>query len=927
MCVKKDREKTKQSLKKEICDIFSDCQRTTAVHQRNAIILKKVYENAKLEEFWGHLKDILSFILVNENNALSEKILNFFGIFCALLKTNPVQESENSDDSTEYCENPLLMSILFYALKASKSSQDIIRIRACQIINIILDNLVGVDISILLCENLERYLLQRLRDPKNVVRQQAIIALYRLQEPGNPEDEILSEFIRLMNSDTFPKVRQLCVEKVAVRSDVIAYMLIRIRDNDPKVRVAAYKRLSGFPKFLKISEKQQVLCSGFFDKCEEVNEFVKSTLIKSWLDFYDNNILKFMKSLRLDADEKDIKDTVEIFEKVLGVIFENTNRSTLTETLPLDNKHLVPFEELNWEVASFWRIYVQYLSRNTDFGEELENVVPELIYLCKYIKQFYVDMPREVTTVEFLEQQFIIKQLFLMTKCLDVGDVTTRECLNKLIVNILENVVLTRDVVQVIVSNLEITKPNPEVMTQFVSEIISEIRYPMDNEEAERNQKERDFKVSQLTVKIIEQKSKQEVAVENQNFIEAERLKQEISILSTELTELKNAQTEQERQAHHVEKKTDLFTIIKCLDIAYAVLCSTKVTQLTTALRTLKEDFIQELLIHEHDSVRVKAFECYGLCSIVDKKTAEIGIHVFSRPIFAYRNGEECDIQTLLICIAAVVDLLRIYGPQLMASPAIEQVQSDSMTEQQEAIFLGGTSLTDIIQGLVDLLNDDQYDIQEQAGRGLCQLVLSNRIISDSLIARLILKWCNPARDNESNSLKQIIGFTLQTLPLIPDCMQLMIDSVFITIETIHGAPHESPLADVSIESIAKFLLALCKVSPDADHIHNKIAERIFKKIIDKPEEKINGLFSKMLLLLDIPNGRTCIDDFLKNCDDVRDIIKEKLIINNIIKFTAKLNSVALDLQHTDTNQEITNRTRITQQTIMEADEDAEELL
>ncbi|CAG9827001.1 unnamed protein product [Diabrotica balteata] len=921
MHVKKDREKTKLPLKKEICEVFSNCQRTTAVHQRNAIILKQLYQNAKEEEFWRHLRDILSFILINENNALSEKILNFFGIFCALLKTNPVQESENSDESIEYSEHPLLMNILLFALKASKVSQDIIRIRSCQIINIILDNLVGVDISISLCEYLEEYLLQRLRDPKNVVRQQAIIALYRLQEPGNPEDEILPEFIRLMNSDTFPKVRQLCVEKIAVRSDVIRYMLIRIRDNDPKVRVAAYKRLAGFPKFLKISEKQQVLCSGFFDKCEEVNEFVKSTLIKSWLDFYDNDILKFMKSLRLDADEKDIKDTIEIFEKVLGVIFEITNRSTLTKTLPLNNKHLVPFEELNWEVASFWRIYVQYLSRNADFGEELENVVPELIYLCKYIKQFYVDMPREVTTVEFLEQQFIIKQLFLMAKCLDVGDVTTRECLNKLIVNILENVVLTRDVVQVIVSNLEITKPNPEVMTQFVSEIISDIMYPMDIEEVARVQKERDFKVSQLTIQIIKQKTKQEIAVENQNFMEAERLKHEISILSTELTELKNAQTEQERQPT-VEKKTDLFTIVKCLDIAYAVLCSTKVTHLTTALRTLKEDFIQELLIHEHDSVRVKAFECYGLCSIVDKDTAVIGIHVFSRPIFAYRSGEECDIQTLLICIAAVVDLLRIYGPQLMASPKTEQALSDSMTEQQEAIFLGGTSLTDIMQGLVDLLNDDQYDIQEQAGRGLCQLVLSNRIISHSLVARLILKWCNPARDNESNSLKQIIGFTLQTLPLIPDCMQLLIDSVFITIETIYGAPHESPLADVSIENIAKFLLALCKVSADADHINNKIAETIFKKMIDKPKLKINSLFSKILLLLDVPNGSTCIDDFVKYCDDVRDIIKEKLLINHIIKFTAKLNSVALDVQHMDTKQDITNRTRLTQQTIMEVEEE-----
>lgn len=38
-----------------------------------------------------------------------------------------------------------------------------------------------------------------------------------------------------------------------------------------------------------------------------------------------------------------------------------------------------------------------------------------------------------------------------------------------------------------------------------------------------------------------------------------------------------------------------------------------------------------------------------------------------------------------------------------------------------------------------------QHAVQERAAFGLCQLILSRRILSPSLISRLILKWCNPA--------------------------------------------------------------------------------------------------------------------------------------------------------------------------------------
>lgn len=888
--MKKIMDNTNSTVKNSIREIFSNCQRTTAVHQRSSIMLKQLYDESNHEEFWSYLKGVISTLLLCENGPHVDKLLSFMGTFCSLLKSNADPNNEGE------VEHALLMEIISFALKASKLSKDIIRIRSCQIINIVMDNLVGAEVSIELCEKLEETLLERLRDPKNIVRQQAVMALHRLQDPSNPEDVIIPEFVRLMTSDTSPKVRKLCVEKAGARKDVIQHILVRIRDLDPHVRLAAFKRLSGFVGFLKIHEKQLVLHLGFLEKCEKITEFISTKFVKSWLEHYDYDILKFLNSIRLDADEKDIRNTVELFESVLKVIFKDTPIATLTETLPLNENRLIPFDKLNWEVVSYWRIYVEHLSKEEILLEdELEKVVPELIHFCKYIKQYYVDMPKEVTSEEFLEQQFIIKQLFLITKTYDYGDVTNRKCLNALVSNILENVVLISDVTQTIVSTLENSIPNHAQQTLYVSEIISEILYPLNHEEAQKLQQEKEFQISKLKVKHDKLRNDQEYAVTEQNFIEAERLKNELKDLSIELEDLMKSERE---QVQHIEKKTDILTTIKCLDIAAAILLLPKVREFTASLKNLKEDFIQELLIHDNDSIRVKALHCYALCCIIDKETAATGIHIFSTPIFAYQNEEECDTQTLLVCIAAVVDILRIYGAQLVAARNTELL-SESMDEQQQAVFSGGTSLTNILQGLVDLMDDDQYDIQEQAGRGLCQLVLSNRIVSPSLISRLVLKWCNPASDGECNRLKQIIGFTLENIPSMEDCTEQLIDAVFITIKVLYSAPRTSPLADVNVEHIGKFLLALCKVSPKADYINSTIASTIFKNMIDDPKNKLNGLYAKLLVAIDVPCNETAIEDLLNYCDGVRDVIVDKTIVRNIVKFTARLSAKALNLEQT----------------------------
>ncbi|KAJ8969401.1 hypothetical protein NQ317_010309 [Molorchus minor] len=493
--------------------------------------------------------------------------------------------------------------------------------------------------------------------------------------------------------------------------------------------------------------------------------------------------------------------------------------------------------------------------------DELERILPEFVY---FSNTYYTQVKKEVTTVEFLEQQFILKQFFMIIKTYDFADVTNRQYLNSLVCNILEKAILMSDVTELVISTLENTIPNIDSRSLFVSEIISEIMYPMNSEEGQKEEAEKEYQLSQIRVKMNCLLEEQSEAVRQEKFIEADRLKHEIGELHSTLKKLKEAQFSPQQ----VKKKTDIPTIIKYLDVAAGLLLSPQITCLTPSLKTLKDNVIQELLIYDNDNVRAKALRCYALCCIVDKQCASSGIHIFSTPIFAYQIGEECDTQTLLICIGAVVDLLRIYGSQLMAAPSNEAL-SESMEEAHERVFAGGTSLTDLIQGLVDLMDDEQYEIQEKAAYGLCQLVLKN----------------------DAEKLTQFIGYTLNRIPSTNESASQLEEAVLMTIKAIAFAPKISPLADVNIENIAKFMIALCKTSPEGPNIHKNLASTLCFEIKGKPKNKLNLILSKILLMLDIPDDKVTIKDLQKICDQIRDDVTDRTVLNNIVKFASLLTS------------------------------------
>lgn len=73
----------------------------------------------------------------------------------------------------------------------------------------------------------------------------------------------------------------------------------------------------------------------------------------------------------------------------------------------------------------------------------------------------------------------------------------------------------------------------------------------------------------------------------------------------------------------------------------------------------------------------------------------------------------------------------------------------------------------------------------------------------------LILGFYLPLDEDEGQLLRQTIGLTLEEIPTILDCGEQLDDVFFITLQTLLNAPNTSPLSQVNVQEIIKFMLNL----------------------------------------------------------------------------------------------------------------------
>lgn len=72
----------------------------------------------------------------------------------------------------------------------------------------------------------------------------------------------------------------------------------------------------------QIEQRRLVLLSASLDTSNKIKSYVESTLIPSWLKHFNDNYHAFMKAVRLDANENDVKGTNILCAFILNTLFK-----------------------------------------------------------------------------------------------------------------------------------------------------------------------------------------------------------------------------------------------------------------------------------------------------------------------------------------------------------------------------------------------------------------------------------------------------------------------------------------------------------------------------------------------------------------------------------------------------------------------------
>lgn len=169
----------------------------------------------------------------------------------------------------------------------------------------------------------ERMLTSFIKDISPVVRQNAIMALQRLQDPDKSEDQVTRAYVFHMETDPAAKVRQTAITSIAKKLPIIPNIIDRLQDIDEKVRRHTYLQMASFPvKSYKIIDRIKIMKAGLYDRSDVVKKTVNNLLLPNWIAAYENDYAEFIRAFRLDACDDDLVKFRNLAQDALTTILK-----------------------------------------------------------------------------------------------------------------------------------------------------------------------------------------------------------------------------------------------------------------------------------------------------------------------------------------------------------------------------------------------------------------------------------------------------------------------------------------------------------------------------------------------------------------------------------------------------------------------------
>ncbi|XP_074847855.1 condensin complex subunit 3 isoform X2 [Carettochelys insculpta] len=843
------------------------------------------------EEFVYYLKYAM---IIYKREPAVERVINFAAKFVTSFH---LLEKEDSNEEQEE-ENSLLSYLFNFLIKSHSANSHAVRFRVCQLLNKLLGSLPeNAQIDDDLFDKINEAMLIRLKDKIPNVRIQAVLALARLQDPSNENCPVVNVYNALLENDSNSEVRRAVLSCIAPSAKTLPKIVGRTMDVKEAVRKLAYEVLAEkvHMRALSIAQRVKLLHQGLNDRSDAVKEVVQKKLLQAWLRLTEGNVLELLHRL-------DVENCPEVAALVLNAMFSLSPLNDLVQNCKnLDDRKLIPVEDLTAESVVYWRSLCEYLKSKGEEGEALmEQILSEPAVYADYLLSYLQNMPvlseeqrEDFCCIEnLMTKEFIGQQLILIVGCMDSSEEGGRKHLLSVLQEILILPTTSTSLISSLMERLLSIIKDDDRRIQTVAEIISEVREPIvtvDTHVDAAAIRKQQLKLAEIKVKLLETKEALEECITLQDFNHALVLKEKITELERIKSELIKEAEQSEIKEMRVEKN-DPETLLKCLLMCYELLKQMSLSKgIGPTMNGITESLILPGVTNVHPAVRNMAVLCLGCCALQSEDFASQHLALLLQVL------QIDDIKVKLSALKAIFDQLMLFGIETFKAKKVNdfhseetEIRSGDIEEEETKIKdLEDESTTahNLLQLLSSFLDSEFSELRTEAAEGVAKLMFSGRLISAKLLSRLILLWYNPMTE-EDTRLRHCLGVFFPLFAYANRTNQECFEQAFLpTLQTLFNAPASSPLAEVDIANVSELLVDLTRPSglnPQAKKsqdyqdltVHDSLAMKICNEILVDPSVPDVRIYAKALSSLELSKDFT--KDLLVLLDKILEVVKDK---------------------------------------------------
>ncbi|KAJ5469851.1 hypothetical protein N7530_007208 [Penicillium desertorum] len=795
------------TLRRDVCLLFADAQRSTTGHRKLVVRLRKLQElccgisqkksnkgkdqepeealipgeeTVAEKEFNVEVgRCMLRILTIKKSEPVGDRILRFLGTFLshAAEKDNEIFASGEDEDHSPETPTARLTSSLIALIGPVMGAKDkMVRFRATQITAHIVNSLESIDDE--LYHAIRQNLLRRLRDKEASVRVQAVLGLGRLagddgEDDGNDDNSaLLEKLIEIMQNDTSADVRKTLLTNLPLAPMTLPYLLERARDLDAATRRALYSRLLptlGDFRHLSLSMREKLLRWGLRDRDESVRKATSKLFYDRWVEDCAGTNNDPNQGPTGQRSAPDINALLELLERI-DVVNSGMESGVAHEAMRgfwegrADYREAVVFDEPFWEnltseSAFLLRSFNDFCRMENEgkYDSLADDKMPEVTAMAYFLGKYITNLLErkkiskesgEANDDDAVEHEFVVEQLLHIAITLDYSDEVGRR---KDVLAPARNFGRARTAGR-----------EHETQAEFCSVVLEAIAEVHDTITTEDSFVSARSEISDDTSRRSETPGDEEVTPFNKEEAKAKIVR-------------------------------EIVVNMKCLYIAQCMLQNVQGhLQQNMNLVTMLNNLVVPAVRSHEAPIRERGLLCLGLCCLLDKNLAEENMTLF---IHCYSKGHEA---LQVTALQILCDMITTH-PSLLApvtQPDGETVTPPAMQKPLLKVFARA------------LRANSPNSVQSGAAAALCKLLLTNAF--------------TPSGSNVPPAIQEHNQNAVETLLLS------------LVVSFYHPRTRENPALR---QSLAYFFPVYCHSRVENTHHMRRVAVPVIRAVMNAAEE------------------------------------------------------------------------------------------